>query len=95
MTEDAFKAELAASGFTEIETRTIDPRPANVAHGHDHDIRGLVLDGLFIVWCDGRPVSHQPGEMFSVAAGIAHAEEIGPAGARIVIGRRWAASVAT
>ena len=49
MDQAAFEAKLAAAGYTQIETKALDPRPANTEHAHDHDIRGLVLDGIFIV----------------------------------------------
>lgn len=94
MDETRFRAELTASGFSQIETKTIDPRPANPDHAHDHDIRGLVLDGLFIVRQNDQPVSYHPGEIFAVPSGIEHSEEIGPAGAHVVIGRRWATPAA-
>ena len=89
MQEAAFEAELKSGGYTEIETKTIEPRPANPGHAHDYDIRGLVLDGLFIVIQDGQAVPHRAGDIFSVAAGISHAEEIGPEGAKVLVGRKY------
>jgi hypothetical protein len=43
------EAELKSSGYTEIESKSLDPRPVNHGHTHDYDIRGLVLSGIFIV----------------------------------------------
>ena len=89
MQQDVFEAELKAGGYVEIETKALDPRPANHGHAHDYDIRGLVLDGLFIVNQNDRPVAYQAGEIFAVAAGTSHTEEIGPQGARILVGRKY------
>jgi quercetin dioxygenase-like cupin family protein len=89
MQQDVFETELRAAGYTAIEAKTIDPRPANTGHAHDYDIRGLVLDGLFIVIRDGKPETYRPGDVFAVPAGKSHSEEIGPRGARIVTGRKY------
>ena len=51
--------------------------------------RGLVVDGAFIVWQGDKSVSYGAGQIFDVAAGIKHSEEIGPGGARVVVGRRY------
>jgi quercetin dioxygenase-like cupin family protein len=89
MQQAAFEAELKSSGFVEIETKAIEPRPANTAHAHDYDILGLVLDGIFIVTQDNKSVTYHAGEVFSVFAGKSHTEEIGPQGARILVGRKY------
>lgn len=89
MRANAFEAELKSGGYVEIETRSIDPRPANDTHAHHYDIKGLVLDGLFIVIVNGKPVPHRAGDVFAVPAGKTHAEEIGPQGARILVGKKY------
>lgn len=89
MQASTFEAELKSGGYVEIETRSIDPRPANDTHGHDYDIRGLVLEGLFTVIQDGQPVLYSAGDVFAVPAGKTHAEEIGPQGARILVGKKY------
>jgi quercetin dioxygenase-like cupin family protein len=89
MQQDVFEAELRSGGYTEIEARAIDPRPANAGHAHDYDIRGLVLDGVFTVIRDSKPETYRAGDVFAVPAGKSHSEEIGPQGARIVAGRKY------
>ena len=89
MQASAFEAELKSGGYVEIETRSIDPRPANETHAHHYDIRGLVLDGLFIVIQDGKGVPHRAGDVFAVPAGKTHAEEIGAEGARVLVGKKY------
>jgi hypothetical protein len=69
MQQAAFEAELKSAGYTEIESKTLDPRPANAGHTYDYDIRGLVLSGIFIVNQGDAPVSYPAGEIFDVPAG--------------------------
>jgi len=89
MDRTVFEAELEADGYTEIEAKALDPRPANAEHAHDYDIRGLVLDGIFIVRQDDRPTTYRAGDVFAVPAGQKHCEEIGSAGARVIVGRKY------
>jgi len=89
MQRHVFEAELQSAGYTEIESKSLDPRPANTGHAHDYDIKGLVLDGIFIVTQDKKPVTYRAGDVFAVPAGTSHTEEIGPSGARIVVGRKY------
>jgi quercetin dioxygenase-like cupin family protein len=89
MDKDAFEAKLKADGFTVIEAITLDARPANHEHGHDHTVRGLVMAGAFTVVCSGRPRTYRPGEIFEVAKGVEHSEEIGSEGAEVIIGRKF------
>ena len=89
MQQDVFEAQLKSAGYVEIETKALDPRSANNGHVHDYDIRGLVLDGIFIVQQDDQPVTYRTGEIFAVPAGRSHTEEIGPQGARILVGRKY------
>ena len=89
MTQSAFEAELKSAGYTHIETKVIEQRPVNDEHKHDYGIRGIVLDGTFIVTQDKRPTKYRAGEVFTVAQGQPHTEEIGPQGARILLGRKY------
>ena len=89
MNQAAFEAELKSKGFVEIESKALDPRPVNHGHTHDYDIRGLVIDGVFIVNQGEKPVTYRAGEIFNVPAGRSHTEEIGAEGARILVGRKY------
>ena len=89
MQQDAFEAALKSAGYVEIETKALDPRPVNHGHVHDYDIRGLVLDGIFIVNQGEEPVTYRTGEIFDVPKGRSHTEEIGTGGARILVGRKY------
>jgi quercetin dioxygenase-like cupin family protein len=68
----------------------LDPRPGKGRHRHLFTIRGLVLSGTFIVTQQGEPVTYGVGEAFCVAYGELHDEWIGPEGARVLFGRKFA-----
>ena len=89
MDQTIFETKLTSDGFTEIEAKTLGPRPANAEHAHDFDIRGLVLNGVFVVRQDDLPTTYRAGDVFSVPAGQKHSEEIGPEGARVIVGRKY------
>lgn len=89
MNETDFEAKLRADGFTEIETQTLEARPAKGEHGHPFAIRGLVLAGTFIVTQDNQETIYKPGQVFAVAQGHPHDESIGPDGARVLVGRKF------
>jgi quercetin dioxygenase-like cupin family protein len=89
MQQADFEAELKSKGFTEIESKAFDPRPTNHGHTHDDDIRGLVLDGVFIVNQGEVPVTYRASDIFFVPAGRSHTGEIGGEGAKIVVGRKY------
>lgn len=88
MNEIEFEAKLKAD--TEIETQNLEPRPAKGEHGHPFAIRGLVLAGTFIVTQDKQRTVYEPGQVFAVAHGLPHDESIGPEGARVLVGRKFA-----
>jgi len=89
MDKDEFAAQLRSDGYSEIETKTVAQRQANEGHGHPYAVRGLVLAGAFTVIQDNRPTTYRPGEVFAVAAGRVHSEEVGAEGARILVGRKY------
>jgi quercetin dioxygenase-like cupin family protein len=89
MNQSEFEAELKEAGYTQVEIKVLEPRPANSEHVHDYDIRGLVLDGFFTVRQEDNAVSCRAGEVFAVPAGRKHSEEIGDEGARVIVGRKY------
>ena len=89
MDKNEFDAQLRADGYTEIETKSLDARPANEGHGHAFAVRGLVLAGAFTVVQAGTSTTYRPGEVFMVGAGQVHSEEVGPEGAQILVGRKY------
>jgi quercetin dioxygenase-like cupin family protein len=89
MNKSEFDAQLRADGYTEIETKSVAPKPANDSHGHGFAVRGLVLAGAFTVIQDGISTTYRPGEVFMVAPGREHSEEVGAEGAQILVGRKY------
>ncbi len=83
-----FEAQLKSDGFQEIETRSLEPRPANGEHGHHFSVRGLIIEGAFTVTLEGVERTYRPGEIFVVEAGKLHFEAVGPEGAKLIIGRK-------
>lgn len=90
MEERQFQAQLKADGYQEIETQELSPRPFKGRHRHHFAIRGLVLSGTFFVTQTGDPIAYGPGQIFAVDHGELHDESIGPDGARVVVGRKFA-----
>ncbi|MEZ5853344.1 MAG: hypothetical protein R3D67_00820 [Hyphomicrobiaceae bacterium] len=83
-----FEAQLKADGFQEIETKRLDPKPVNGEHGHHFGVRGLVIEGAFTVTLEGVERTYRAGEIFAVEAGQLHFEEVGPEGAKVMVGRK-------
>ena len=88
MQQDVFETELNRADMSRSKPRRSSRGP-RIPHAHDYDIRGLVLDGIFIVAQDNKPVTYRAGDVFFVVAGTSHTEEIGPQGAKILVGRKY------
>ena len=88
---DAFRAGLARDGFSGPEDRSLPSAPRGGTHTHPFEVRGLMLDGAFTVTVDGVATTYRAGEVFTMAPGCAHAEEVGPEGARYLVGRKHGA----
>ena len=89
MNRQEFETRLKDDGYTEIQVKSLQPRPLNDAHGHAFAVRGLVLSGTFTIRQGDVAKTYRAGEVFSVAADLDHAEEIGPEGAEVVVGRKY------
>jgi len=89
MNQQEFEASLKEDGYTEIEVKSLRPRPRNDEHGHPFAVRGLVLAGAFTVTQRNITKTYRTGEIFSVASGQDHSEEVGPDGAEVVVGRKY------
>ncbi len=89
MDQRIFEEQLRTDGYEEIEFQELAPRPGKGRHRHLFAIRGLVLSGTFLITQRGDPVVYGPGQVFAVADGELHDESVGPAGARLVVGRKF------
>ena len=86
MDQAAFEAQLRQDGF-EVEVKQVPGGIRNDPHTHDFEVRALVLDGEITLTCGGTRTTYRTGEVFTMAAGMPHSEEI-PAPYRFVVGRR-------
>ncbi len=88
MDKTAFSQRLRSEGYVEGDAKFLEPGMVNPEHDHPFDVCGLVLDGEIALTIDGLETPYRAGQVFSMAAGCAHAEKIGAAGVRYIIGRR-------
>ena len=95
MDEREFETQLKTDGFQEVELQDLAPRPGKGRHRHLFEIRGLVLSGSFLVTQHAGPVVYEAGQVFSVADGELHDESIGPDGACVLVGRKFANKLST
>lgn len=86
MNQAAFEAQLRQDGF-EVEVKEIAGGIKNDPHTHDFEVRALVLDGEITLSCGGSRNTYRSGDVFTMAAGMPHSEEI-PGLYRVVVGRR-------
>jgi quercetin dioxygenase-like cupin family protein len=88
MDTGAFRQRLRREGYIEGDAKYLEPGMINAEHDHACDICGLVLEGEIALTIEGVETCYRPGEVFTMPAGCVHAEKIGAAGVRYVIGRR-------
>jgi quercetin dioxygenase-like cupin family protein len=84
----SFKQRLRRDGFIEGDVKALEPGRVMAEHDHPFDVCGLVLDGEIALTVDGTETCYRPGEIFTMDAGCVHAEKIGAAGVRYLVGRR-------
>ena len=85
-----FEQGLRAEGFEDIETKRVAPRTHNDAHDHPFDVKALVLDGQIALTVANESRTYRAGDVFTMAAGCKHAEDVGAEGVRYIFGRRRA-----
>ncbi|HET7261084.1 MAG TPA: cupin domain-containing protein [Casimicrobiaceae bacterium] len=85
---DAFKADALAHGFDEVIERTWAPGTTLDTHMHAFSVSARVVRGE--MWLTvGEKVRHLlPGETFTLAARVPHAERYGGDGATYWVARR-------
>jgi mannose-6-phosphate isomerase-like protein (cupin superfamily) len=88
MDRTAWEAALAADGFGPPLDRRMEAGQVAPEHTHPFDARLLILEGEFILTCQGETRRYGPGETFELGADIPHAEAFGAAGATYLVGRR-------
>ena len=83
-----FEKALRTEGFAEVETKSMPAGMHNDEHAHPFDVRALVLEGRIALTVEGVKRSYAPGEVFTMAAGCRHVEDVGEGGVRYLVGRR-------
>jgi quercetin dioxygenase-like cupin family protein len=84
----AFKQRLRREGYIEGDVKAMEPGLTVAEHDHPCDVCALVLDGEIGLTVEGNETLYRPGDVFTMAAGCLHAERIGQAGVRYLVGRR-------
>lgn len=88
MNNDEFKTALAADGYDDITTKTMDADLFVDTHTHPFDVRALVLAGSVTLNSDGQERTYQAGDTVELARDIAHTEQYGPQGYTFLVGKR-------
>ena len=89
MDRASFEAGLRRDGYQTVERR----RPAGEIdpdHAHEFDARLLIMEGAMTIAHGGGSHTYRPGEVFELAAGVRHSEQVGPEGVVYLAGRRAA-----
>lgn len=87
MQQQEFLDRLRADGFAEVTTVQREPGGLDL-HTHPFEARALILDGEIALTVDGHTTAYRAGDIFHLAAGVAHSERYGPQGVRYLVGRR-------
>jgi quercetin dioxygenase-like cupin family protein len=83
----AFETELTRDGYQRIETKELPRGYRADSHAHDFSVRALVLAGEITLTWNGSSRTFAAGEEFTMSAGCAHSEAVGPDGVRYLVGR--------
>jgi quercetin dioxygenase-like cupin family protein len=85
---EAFEAKARAVGFDEALVREWAPDTVIDTHTHAFDADAVVTQGEMWLTCAGSTRHLLPGDTFSLAAEVPHAERYGPQGATYWVARR-------
>ena len=88
MNADEFRNALRADGFGEIEVKSLAAGTRNEEHAHPFEVRALVLEGRIALTVDAVKRAYDAGQVFTMAPGCPHFEEVGPQGVRYLVGRK-------
>ena len=85
---DLFAAKARAAGFDEALVREWAPDKVIETHTHPFDADAVVTQGEMWLTCAGSTRHLLPGDTFSLAREVPHAERYGPQGATYWVARR-------
>jgi quercetin dioxygenase-like cupin family protein len=82
-----FERSLTADGYIGVP-KTMDADTVVTDHNHAWDVRALVTSGQITLTIDTIPTTYKTGDIFTMAAGCIHHEQVGPVGVEYLAGRR-------
>jgi quercetin dioxygenase-like cupin family protein len=83
-----FESDLQRDGFAEIDTRSLPPGQHNALHSHPFEVKAMVLEGEITLTVDGADRTYRGGDVFTMARGCEHAEQVGASGVSYLVGRK-------
>lgn len=89
MDKTSFETALRTEGYVQVESKRLEPKPANSEHGHPWETRGFIVDGVFTITRGGVARAYRAGDIFEVAANEPHFEEVGAGGVELIVGRKY------
>ena len=87
-TFEEFEAQARAAGFDESLVRQWAPGTVLETHTHPFDADAVVAQGEMWLTCEGSTRHLKPGDTFTLAREVPHAERYGPEGATYWVARR-------
>ena len=87
-TFEEFEAQARAAGFDESLVRQWAPDTVLDTHTHPFDADAVVAQGEMWLTCEGSTRHLKPGDTFTLAREVPHAERYGPEGATYWVARR-------
>ena len=91
MNRDQFTETLRVGQFNEVLEKSLPPADHIAAHSHAFDVRALVTQGEITLTIHGIATPYREGDIFTLAAGCEHVEDVGAEGVTYLVGRRYAA----
>ena len=89
MNRDQYTETLRIGQFNEVLEKSLPTNEHNAAHSHAFDVRALVTQGEITLSIDGVITPYREGEIFTLAAGCEHVEDVGTDGVTYLVGRRY------
>ena len=90
MNREQFAETLRIGQFNEVLEKSLPANEHNAAHSHEFDVRALLTQGEIRLTVDGVTTPFRDGEIFTLAAGCEHVEDVGSEGMTYLVGRRYA-----
>jgi len=85
-----FRSGLEADGYLEVVDRTFDAGTVIGDHGHDYDVRLLVVQGSLTLGCNGTSRTFRTGEVLELDRNIPHTERYdADVATTMIVGRRY------